>query len=259
MTSYLFTTVPGVYSNPESLPRVLDFSSIFARWLQTQGLLGWYDFSHAPPLTLDTGRVAAIAPRLGSIAALSQATALRQPTYDAATGRAAFSAANVTTLTAESGWPSSAVGLGVIARRAATSAVTEGLIGNTTSASASTLLFFQSNGKLRLRVTNGTNTTYGEPANGTPPNNAQFLVMADYDQDTDLARSRIGDGGGGADNVATGNITMASQWSLGASNVAGGSPMTAEVADVFLFDRRQIGTSVQTVLADYARQMRGAA
>ncbi len=83
--------------------------------------------------------------------------------------------------------------------------------------------------------------------------------MATYDQATDQALCRFGDGGDGTTFVAGGDITMNTGWNVGALTSGGGSPGNFELADLFVFDAAHPSGDIATHLISYARDIKGVA
>lgn len=258
MVKHMFTELPIVFSNTDGLARVLSFPDIFAGWLASDGLLAWYDFAHSASLTVVDNKVAAAAPRLGGIAALAQSDAAKRPAL--ANGRAVFSAASSTFLTAPSGWPVASFTAAVIMRRAAQAPSIEVVISSFTASNQLAQIYFQANGELRTRITAPTTSAYEEPSSPIPANGTNFLVIGDYDPANDAARCRLNGGGAGTAFTASQDITMAAPWVLGANNpTTGGSFLNGEVADVLLFDTAKIGSDVAAVLLEYGQQFKAVA
>lgn len=249
------TQLSANFTSTTGLPRIINYPSYFA---SVSGILGWFDWSQSGDVTVVDDKVSAVAARVGTLG-LAQGTALNRPTFNPTTGRMIFDKAATQYMIGTGAFPTTAVTVAAILRRSATSTSTEGVIGATTPTPGSQSLYFQASGKLRYRVTNGTATTFQEPAGGVIPLAENVLVIADYDQATDQARCRIADGEAGTSFVAAGDITMNTGWNLGALTAGGGSPGSFEIADLFVFDSAMIGSDVQSVMVQYAREIKGAA
>lgn len=230
--------------NPD-LPLKQTYAAAFAA---LSGFLGWFDLTDSALVTVSSGKVTNVDAKAGT-GDLVQATDARRPTWDG--GEVSFAAASSQVLSLSGlTFPTGSHTVAVVFRHGSW-ATTENIVGiSTPTATRHNQFFNTGNSKLRYAV----GTSF---ADVTPPAaNVKSLAIMDFDTSSQAVRHKLngldGDGGiGAADSPLT------DAFYVGAALSTGANGFTGQILDVFLFSGAQIGSEAETLIENYARNVRG--
>lgn len=230
--------------NP-NLPQRQTYAAAFAA---LSGFLGWFDLTDSALITTSSGKVTNIDAKAGS-GDLAQGTDARRPTWDGSEVNFAAASSQVLSLSGLT-FPSGSHTVAVIFRHGAWSA-TENLVGISTPTESRHNLFYNSaSGSIRYAV----GTSYSDV---TPPaSGSEALAIMDYDSSGLVVRNKI-NGVSGAGAIGAVTSPLVDSFYVGAALSGGGTGFTGQILDVLIFSGAQIGTAAETLLQNYARNVRG--
>lgn len=230
--------------NP-NLPQRQTYAAAFAA---LSGFLGWFDLTDSALITTSSGKVTNVDAKAGS-GDLVQGTDARRPTWDGSEVSFAASSSQVLSLSGLT-FPSGSHTVALVFRHGAWSA-TENLVGiSTPTETRHNMFYVTSNGKLRYSV----GTSYSDV---TPPaSGAEALAIMDYDSSGLIVRHKM-DGVDGSGGIGAVTSPLVDSFYVGAALSSGGNGFTGQILDVFIFSGAQIGTAAETLLENYARNVRG--